>query len=57
MGTVLYNSLEALRIISVLISPFIPDTAEKIQNQIGLEEFNTATEWGRFTCGSDSQQG
>ena len=57
MGTVLYNSLEALRIISVLISPFIPDTAEKIQNQIGLEEFNTATEWGTFTCGSDSQQG
>ena len=48
MGTVLYNSLEALRIISVLISPFIPDTAEKIQNQIGLEEFDTATEWGRL---------
>jgi methionyl-tRNA synthetase len=48
MGTVLYNSLEALRIISVLISPFIPDTAEKIQRQIGLEEFDTATEWGRL---------
>ena len=48
MGTILYNSLEALRIISVLISPFIPDTAEKIQRQIGLEEFDTATEWGRL---------
>ena len=48
MGTILYNSLEALRIISVLISPFIPDTAEKIQRQIGLEEFDTAREWGRL---------
>jgi len=48
MGTILYNSLEALRLISVLISPFIPDTAEKIQKQIGLEEFDTVTEWGHL---------
>ena len=48
MGTVLYNSLEALRIISVLISPFIPDTAEKIQKQIGLTEFDTVMEWGHL---------
>ena len=29
MGTILYNSLEALRFISVLLFPFISDTAEK----------------------------
>ena len=48
MGTILYNSLEALRIISVLVSPFIPDTAEKIQKQIGLTEFDTVLEWGHL---------
>ena len=48
MGTILYNSLEALRFISVLISPFIPETAEKIQKQIGLAEFDTTPEWGRL---------
>ncbi len=48
MGTILYNSLEALRYVSVLISPFIPDTAEKIQKQIGLAEFDTVAEWGRL---------
>ena len=48
MGTILYNSLEALRLISLMISPFIPETAEKIQKQIGLPEFDTTTEWGRL---------
>ncbi len=48
MGTILYNSLEALRFISVLVSPFIPDTAEKIQKQIGLTKFDTVAEWGRL---------
>ncbi len=57
MGTILYNSLEALRIISVLISPFIPDTAEKIQNQIGLTEFDTATVWGGLPVGIKVSRG
>ena len=57
MGTVLYNSLEALRIISVLISPFIPGTAEKIQNQIGLTTFDTATEWGGLPVGIKVSRG
>ena len=48
MGTILYNSLEALRFISVLLSPFIPDTAEKIQKQIGITEFDTVAAWGRL---------
>jgi methionyl-tRNA synthetase len=48
MGTILYNSLEALRIISVLISPFVPDTAERIQEQIGLTEFDAVLEWGHL---------
>ena len=57
MGTILYNSLEALRIISVLISPFVPDTADKIQKQIGLAEFETATEWGCLPVGIKVSRG
>jgi len=36
LNTVLYNLIESLRIISVLISPFMPVTAPKIWNQLGL---------------------
>ena len=57
MGTILYNSLEALRFISVLISPFVPDTAEKIQKQIGLAEFDTVAAWGRLPVGLTVSRG
>ncbi len=57
MGTILYNSLEALRFISVLISPVIPETAEKIQKQIGLSEFDTVAEWGRLPAGLTVSRG
>ena len=57
MGTILYNSLEALRFISVLISPFIPDTTEKIQEQIGLTELDTIAEWGRLPVGLTVSRG
>ncbi len=59
MGTILYNSLEALRIISVLISPFMPDTAQRMRRQLGLDaslESNTDSlqscqEWGGLPSG------
>ena len=38
LGTVLYNIAEALRIISILLSPFMPATAEKIWLSLGLKE-------------------
>ncbi len=34
---VLYNLLESLRIISILVEPFIPGTSEKINTQLGVE--------------------
>ena len=57
MGTILYNSMEALRVVAVLISPFMPDTANRIRQQIGLDEsFNdqgldTVAEWGGLPSG------
>lgn len=34
LGTVLYNLMEALRFVSVLVSPFLPNTASAIEKQI-----------------------
>ncbi len=35
IGTVLYNLIESLRIVGVLLSPFIPETSKKLLGQIG----------------------
>lgn len=37
LATVLYNLVESIRIGSILLSPFMPDTAEKIQKQINAK--------------------
>jgi len=37
LGSVLYNLLEAIRIASVLLTPFMPETAEKIACQINTD--------------------
>ncbi len=37
LGTVLYNLLEAIRFIAVLLSPFMPETSEKIFAQMNCE--------------------
>ncbi len=37
LGTILYNIVESLRIVSTLLYPFIPETAEKLAQQIGQE--------------------
>lgn len=52
LGTVLYNLAEALRIVSVLITPFMPKTPVRIQEQLGIEE-GSLTAWdslGSFGC-------
>ncbi len=41
LATVLYNLLESIRIASVLLYPFIPDTALEIQKQINAQK----TDW------------
>jgi methionyl-tRNA synthetase len=37
LASVLYNLLETIRIASILLSPFMPDSCEKIRNQIGAK--------------------
>ena len=53
LGGVLYNLLESLRIVSILIYPFMPETAGKIIAQLGLEkEFSyDDLKWGILKTG------
>ncbi|WP_462391810.1 methionine--tRNA ligase [Clostridium cadaveris] len=37
LGTVLYNLIETLRFVSVLVGPFLPDTASAIEKQINSD--------------------
>ncbi|MBM4330516.1 MAG: methionine--tRNA ligase [Deltaproteobacteria bacterium] len=43
LNTVLYQLLETLRFVSVLISPFMPQTALKIQDQLGIPDPSSQT--------------
>ncbi|MBQ6998959.1 MAG: methionine--tRNA ligase [Clostridia bacterium] len=56
LQTVLFNLLEAIRFIGVLIAPFLPDTADKIISQCGAKEssvdsLNAFAQSGAITVG------
>ncbi len=53
LGTVLYNLLESIRICAVLLSAFLPETAEKIFEQLNTEvnSFDSTNEFGLLTSG------
>ena len=53
LGTVLYNLLESIRIISALISPFMPETAVKIAEQLctGTADYNTLGDFNGLKAG------
>ena len=44
LGSVMYHLAESIRIVSVLIQPFMTETPEKIWKQLGLKDKNI-TEW------------
>ena len=50
LATVLYNLLEAVRVYTVLLTPFMPESCGKIFGQIGAEEsartWESAAQWG-----------
>ncbi len=50
LATVLYNLLESIRICTVLLRPFMPESCEKIFAQIGaagdITEWESAAKWG-----------
>ena len=38
LGTVLYNLLESIRFAAIMLKPYLPDTAEKMLRQLGVED-------------------
>jgi methionyl-tRNA synthetase len=52
VATILYNCVESLRFLSILLTPFIPSSALKMQEQIGItgilpEQTFADLEWGK----------
>jgi methionyl-tRNA synthetase len=53
LSTVMYNLVDALEKIAVLVSPFMPDTSKKMLEQLGLDEskertLNEIKNWGSY---------
>lgn len=58
LDTVMYNLAEVLRIVTILVSPFMPTTAPKIWAQLGIEtafadvRLHDAQSWGLLAAGT-----
>lgn len=62
LAQVMYNLTESLRIVAILIQPFMPETPEKIWGQLGIEdrslvEWDKAKEWGMYPSGTTVKKG
>lgn len=53
LATVLYNLLESIRFAAVLLESFMPETSEKILDQLSTSKRDTSTlkEFGQLECG------
>ena len=61
LAAVLYNLCESLRIVSILLTPFMPETAPKIQAQIGAPAetltYDAAGTWGLLPADAEIVKG
>ncbi len=62
LGTVMYNLLETLRIVALLVKSFLPETGGRIWEQLGIKESIeqmsfSATEFGLLQPGTLTQKG
>jgi len=62
LEAIIYNLLEALRITAVLISPFMPGSAAKMMDQLGIpdtvgQNFESITSWGGLKAGNVLKRG
>lgn len=53
LGTVLYNLLESIRFIGVILAPFMPETSAKILDEIGTDkrDFESLEKFGGLSAG------
>lgn len=59
LGNILYALLETLRFVSILISPFLPETASKMRTQLGISDdisYGNLT-WGKLVPGQEIKRG
>ncbi len=62
-GTVLYNVLETMRILTIFIFPFLPQGAEKIWQQLGMQTdikkqtIGESVNWGTLSPGIEVKKG
>ena len=58
LAAVIYNALEAIRIIALYMAPFMPNTSAEVFNRLGLgdifaiTDIEAATVWGQLEAGS-----
>ena len=54
LGTVLYNLLESIRFVAVLLSPFLPETSEKILAQMNtdIKDYESLSAFGALKAGT-----
>lgn len=63
LGTVLYNLMEVIRGITIMISPFMPKLPDRIWDQIGLADapqvrsWESLKTWGTYPAGNRVQRG
>lgn len=62
LAQVMYNLAESLRVIAILIQPFMPETPEKVWGQLGIEdssilEWDKAKEWALYPSGATVKKG
>lgn len=53
LGTVLYNLLEGIRYVAVLLKPYMPETSEKIFDQLGcdIKDYDSLLTFGALKAG------
>ena len=58
LAAVIYNALEAIRIIALYMAPFMPNTSAEVYKRLGLgdisemEDIESASVWGQLKAGS-----
>lgn len=63
LGTVLYNLMEVIRVVTIMISPFMPMLPQRIWEQTGLREavsgkdWESLKKWGGFPTGVKVKRG
>lgn len=61
LRSVMYNLVETLRIVALLIKPFLPETGERMWVQLGLTDLDSKglgdARWGRLPVGTQTTKG